>query len=101
MGISVKSRSRNVGTESTILSIGREHIKKLERTCDFFDCVPYLAVVVDAADSITTFIVRIRHYLDALAPGTRGLYWSMRAKALKQYAADPEVFCFRFKTETG
>lgn len=50
MGISVKSRSRNAGTENTVLRIDRKQVPSLDLACRAFGCKPYIAVVVDAAD---------------------------------------------------
>jgi len=101
MGISVKSRSRTVGTERDVIRIGRDQFETLERACSAFACIPYLAIVVDAATTITVFIVSARHFLEHLTPGaTGGAYWKMTAAALKQYERDPEVRSFRFSAET-
>jgi Holliday junction resolvase-like predicted endonuclease len=101
MGISVKSRSRTVGSERVVIRIERSHFEKLERACTAFDCIPYLAIVVDAATTITVFIVSAKHFLKHFSPSaTRGAYWKMTAAALKQYEGDPEVRSFRFTAET-
>lgn len=57
MGISVKSRSRNAGTEDTYISIPNENFTKLTKACEAFGCEPYFAIVVDAADLISVFIL--------------------------------------------
>ena len=57
MGISVKSRSRNAGTENTVLRIDRKQVPSLDLACCAFGCKPYFAVIVDAADLITAWIV--------------------------------------------
>lgn len=100
MGLSVKSRSRTSGTERTLVSIGRDHIEKLETACVSFGCAPYLAVVVDAADAIVVYLVRSKHFAEHLASATEGLYWSMSDSARKRYETDPNVYSFRLVTET-
>lgn len=57
MGISVKSRSRNPGTEGTYLSIPNENFSKLEAACIAFGCEPYFAIVVDEAQGIDAFVL--------------------------------------------
>jgi Holliday junction resolvase-like predicted endonuclease len=47
MGISVKSRSRNNGKEGQYVHIPNDHFDKVQEACKAFDCVPYMAVVVD------------------------------------------------------
>ena len=48
MGVSVKSRCRNIGKESTVLNVANDNFKKAELACKAFGCVPYIAIVVDA-----------------------------------------------------
>jgi Holliday junction resolvase-like predicted endonuclease len=57
MGISVKSRSRNAGTEGTVLRIAGEELPRMETACQAFGCQPYFAIVVDAAERISAWIV--------------------------------------------
>ena len=52
MGISAKSRSRSPGTEETYVRIPKDGLRKCQEACAAFGCVPYFAVVVDAADSL-------------------------------------------------
>jgi Holliday junction resolvase len=99
MGISVKSRSRNVGTEKTTVRIERENITKLKKACAAFGCKPYFAVVVDAGQSIRCFIVR-RKYLERLAVERKALYWGMGPKHLAKYARDTAVIMFEFQSTT-
>ena len=40
MGISVKSRSRNTGTEGSYLKIPVGNLTKLDAACQAFDCIP-------------------------------------------------------------
>ena len=101
MGISVKSRSRAAGTERDVIRIERSQFEKLERACTAFGCVPYLAIMVDAATTITVFIVSAKHFLKNLTPDAAGgTYWKMTPAALKQYESDPEIRSFRFSAET-
>jgi Holliday junction resolvase len=99
MGISVKSRSRNVGTESTTVSMDRGNLEKLSAACEAFGCKPYFAVVVDAGASIRCFIVTLP-YLTALGAARKHLHWDMRKKNLDRYKADPQVIMFEFESKT-
>ena len=78
MGISVKSRSRNTGTEGTYVSIPNDNLVKLELGCRAFDCQPYFAVVVDEADTITVFILSKSHLVKLLPPGEKVISWKKR-----------------------
>jgi Holliday junction resolvase len=99
MGISVKSRSRNVGTERTTVRIGRDNLEKLSDACKSFGCKPYFAVVVDAGPSIRCFIVTMA-YLIALGPTRKHLYWDMNPKRLESYKASKKVIMFEFESKT-
>jgi Holliday junction resolvase len=99
MGISVKSRSRNVGTESTTVRIDRDNVAKLSDACKAFGCKPYFAVVVDAGTSIRCFIVTMA-YLVARATTRKHLYWDMGKKRLDRYKADKQVIMFEFESRT-
>ena len=50
LGVSVKTRSRSPGTETDSVNIGRpDDFAKVAAACSAFQCVPYFAIVVDAA----------------------------------------------------
>jgi len=50
-GISVKSRSRQAGTEYSSVNIAdKNDMTKISRACRTFGCKPYVAVVVDCPD---------------------------------------------------
>ena len=100
MGISVKSRSRIVPREGSPVAIPLDNLHKLDAACKAFGCSPYVAIVVDAARTITTFILSKTHLLKVAPPGKAGISWSMSDAALKRYAADPDIKGFRFATET-
>ena len=99
MGISVKARSRNVGTENTVLSIERDNIEKLNIACKAFGCVPYFAFVVDAGTAIHCFVVTLQYVVVASADRKR-LQWGMRPKDLERYHGDKEVIMFEFQSKT-
>ncbi|MGQ0657939.1 MAG: hypothetical protein ACT4NU_07585 [Chromatiales bacterium] len=99
MGISVKSRSRNVGSEADVVRIDRDNITKLDAACKAFGCIPYFAVVVDAGTAIRCFVVT-SEYLSALSAKRKNLYWGMSAKHMAQYLADKSVIMFEFQSKT-
>lgn len=100
MGISVKSRSRNTGTEGSYLSIPNDNLEKLEMACQSFNCKPYFAIVVDEANSITTFILSKSHLVKICPPGKEVISWKMRKTNILKYEADPEIKIFQFSTRT-
>jgi hypothetical protein len=100
MGISVKGRSRNAGTEGTNVSITADNFEKARAACAAFGCVPYFAVVVDAANSITCFITSMQHLLEVHPVGKTASSWAMSKQWLKRYLEDPQVMRFEFTSQT-
>jgi len=101
MGISVKSRSRSTGTGGTFVSIPNENFAKATAACDAFGCVPYFAVVVDADDTIRTYLVSMEHLLEVHPMRKTTSAWSMHTRALEAYASDSAIKCFEFHTGTS
>ena len=101
MGISVKSRTRSAGTERTVLRIDRKQVPSLDSACEAFGCKPYFAIVVDAADLITAWIVPKQRFLKLCdwKPHLH-VYWKMGAKRVGQYSTDPAIMSFQFATKT-
>jgi Holliday junction resolvase-like predicted endonuclease len=99
--ISVKSRSRSPGTETDSVNIGRpEDFAKVAAACSAFQCVPYFAIVVDAAPRISVFLLSKEH-LECLYPGRTGLVaWSMSPNRIKQYMADASIQKLEFRIES-
>jgi len=60
MGISVKSRCRNPGKESSDIMVRNEHLDQVSSACKTFDCEPYFAFVVDAGQRIMAFITNAK-----------------------------------------
>ncbi|MCK7508599.1 MAG: hypothetical protein MZV70_34100 [Desulfobacterales bacterium] len=83
VGISVKCRSRSTGTESTHVRIDRGDFNKMSAACEAFDCVPFFAIVVDAADTICGFILSMEHLLNA-SPARQGVKQLVDASGLAQ-----------------
>jgi Holliday junction resolvase-like predicted endonuclease len=100
MGISVKSRSRSLGTEGTSLVIRRSDLAKAQEACKAFGCQPYYAIVVDAGGLINAFLLSIQRLLQMHPRGSKTINWSMQPKALAEYSADPHIKHFVFNTET-
>jgi len=101
MGISVKSRSRNIGTEGTFVSIPKDNLTKLDAACLVFGCQAYFAVVVDEENKLMAFIVSKSHLLKILPPGDRVISWKMCKAWLQRYKGDPQIKWFEFISNTG
>ena len=102
LGISVKTRSRLPGKETASVNIGRPaDFAKVDTACAAFQCVPYFAVVVDAAQLVSVFLVS-KSYLQVLYPDRPGLVaWSMAPAWVKRYSADPQIRSLEFSTSSG
>lgn len=100
LGISVKSRSRQAGTERTHLAIKHDEFVKIHAACDAFQCTPYFAFVIDGGDRIRIFLLSLRH-LQKLFPGGRKVSaWQMSDLYMKKYYADPNIAIFELTTHT-
>lgn len=100
MGISVKSRSRNEGSERTSVMIPNEQYEKVEKACLAFGCSPYFAIVVDAGSKLKAFILRMEH-LKNMFSATKTTSWKMNEKWTTVYENDPEIKSFEFKHKTN
>ncbi len=100
MGISVKSRSRNIGKESTFLTIKNDNIEKAEKACEAFMCKPYFSIVVDAADNIIVFILPLEEFLKVSPKGKATCIWKMTPKHIENYLANPNILAFEFTHKT-
>jgi hypothetical protein len=100
LGIPVKSRSRQAGTENTHLALPHEGFVKAKGACDAFGCTPYFALVIDAGERIRVFLLSLRH-LQKLFPGGRKVSaWQMSNSFLRKYYADPQINIFEFSAHT-
>jgi hypothetical protein len=99
LGISVKSRSRQAGTENTPLNLPQAGFVKAEAACDAFHCVPYFALVIDAGERIHVFLLSLRHLKELIPGGRKVPAWPMSGEFLKKYCADPEINIFEFSAQ--
>jgi hypothetical protein len=96
LGISVKIRSRQTGTESSHLALPHDGFAKAKAACDAFGCTPYFALVIDAGEKIRVFLLSLRH-LQKLFPGGRKVSaWQMSEAFLRKYYADHQIKIFEF-----
>ncbi len=101
LGISVKTRSRVPGKEAESVNIGRpEDLAKVEAACTAFRCNPYFAIVVDAAQRVSVFLVS-KEDIERLYPGRRGMVsWSMAPGWVKRYLEDPRIQSLELSTNS-
>lgn len=94
LGISVKSRSRNEGTEGTHLNVRKPDIDKARLACETFLCKPYLAFVVDEAQKIRVFMLSIADFLKIKPGGTKVSAWTMSESSIRRYQHDKRIWWF-------
>ena len=100
MGISVKSRSRKVGTEKDYLGIPNGNFEKVDKACEAFGCVPYFAILVDAIDTITIYILSKEKLLEMHPIGKTLSAWKMSENYTEKYKSDKDIKIIEFKSET-
>ena len=98
MGISVKSRSRNPGTETTSISIHDKDIKKALAASKSFKCDAYFAIAADIKDKIIVFILSVQKLRKIFSKSRKTYTWKMTEKYLGHYYSDPEIKIFEFNT---
>ena len=97
LGISVKSRSRYEGTETDAIKLGKRDDTKIEKACQAFGCVPYVAFVMDQGKSVRGFLVPLNH-ARKLAPGGS---WPMTEQKVLRYKRDRQVESFELESRDG
>jgi Holliday junction resolvase-like predicted endonuclease len=96
IGITVKSRTRNVGAERTAVNLFRskkdDRLKLLD-ACKAFACEPWIAVYVETAAFADVYLTSLENY-DMKYGGRQARIidnWKMREKDKQHYAEDSKV----------
>lgn len=97
LGISVKCRSRNEGTEDTGVNLLHYHDEKIESACRAFQCVPYIAVVVDQGECVRGYLTKLDH----LRMEYPGQSWRMSPTMIQRYRADANIDYFELRSAGG
>jgi hypothetical protein len=98
IGISVKSRTRNIGKEEEAVYIfsfrnGKNDRKKLLDACTAFSCEPWIGVYVETSDFADLYLTSLKNY-DEKYRGSEGKSfnsWRMTEKDKEKYEKDPNV----------
>ena len=97
LGISVKARSRNEGTETTGINVLRKDDHKIKSACQAFHCEPYVAIVADLGTVVRAFLLPLEH-ARTLAPGGS---LGMSPKKVLAYKADSRIESFELESSHG
>jgi len=98
LGITVKSRTRDVGKEDAPVNVFSYQGKKDDRckltdACQAFACEPWIAIYVETTKYAEIYLTSLENY-DQKYRGTDGRAiddWKMRAEFRKKYKMDPLV----------
>jgi hypothetical protein len=98
LGITVKSRTRNVGREALSVNIfsyqkGKNDRQKLLDACKAFDCEPWIGVYVETTDFADVYLTSLENY-DTEYRGKEGKAiddLKMGKKDRERYDKDPNV----------
>lgn len=96
LGITVKSRTRISGTESSSVYIFREKTndrRKLLDACKAFECVPWIAVYVECDEDADLFLTSLANYDKKYRSKEKRAVdaWIMTGIQKAKYALDREV----------
>ncbi len=96
LGITVKSRTRVSGSESTSVTIFKPKEgprQKLRKACEAFACEPWVAVYVETDLSAHLYLTSLEHYdhkYRVAEPASQDT-WKMGNLLTGQYLLDPEL----------
>ena len=96
LGITVKSRTRNVGKEETAVNLFRnkkEDRLKLLDACKAFACEPWIAVYVETATFADVYLTSLENYDTRYRSKEERTVdnWKMRDKDKQSYAEDSKI----------
>ncbi len=100
MGISVKTRSRIKGKESTYVRIPNNNFAKAKSACKSFGCIPYFAIVIDAVEIIKTFLLPMDHFLKIAPMKKKDAFFKLTQASINQYCSDPKIKIFELAART-
>ena len=96
IGITVKSRTRPKGKETTKVNVFKKSSNDREKTlnaCEFFGCDPWIGVYVETMNGAEIYLTSLQHY-DREYLGVAGKTldtWKMGKKYRQRYKEDPAV----------
>ncbi|MEM2934820.1 MAG: hypothetical protein QXF32_00435 [Candidatus Thermoplasmatota archaeon] len=94
IGITVKSRTRNVGKEEDEVNVfkkgkkGKDDRQKLLDACKYFACEPWIAIYVETLEYADLYLTSLENY-DKKYSGKNN--WKMEEKYKEQYEKDPNI----------
>ena len=104
LGITVKSRTRNIGKEKDSVNIfsyqkRKNDRQKLLNACEVFACEPWIAVYVETSEYANVYLTSLRNY-DEKYRNRKGKAiddWKMGKKNKDKYEKDSEIKHIKIK----
>lgn len=107
IGITVKSRTRSIGTEEDTVNIflnqnGKNDSDKVKKACQSFACEPWIGIYVEATDYANVYLLSLEHYIKNYQgrEGKKIGDWKMTAKYREQYKNDTQVQKIEMRFQT-
>lgn len=106
LGITVKSRTREIGKENHSVNIfynNKNDRKKVLDACLSYACEPWIAVYVESLDFADIFITSLKNY-DQKYRGNNDKViddWKMGKTYREQYKNDPNIQCIEIKFDVS
>ncbi len=105
-GITVKSRTRNIGKENDAVNLfsyrkGKNDRQKLLDACNTFDCEPWIAVYVEVSDTADVYLTSLEGYDNRYRDKKEKTEdtWRVSKKYKEQYKKDHNVKHIHIKFE--
>ncbi len=93
LGITVKSRTRLPGTETTIVNVfRRDERAKLTDACEAFACEPWIGIYVETRQAADLYLSSLKHYEAAYGSAATVIAgFQMTDKLRQKYSSDLQV----------
>ena len=98
LGISVKSRTRNIGKEFTTVNVisrggGKNDLDKITNACQAFACEPWLGIYVETSLYADLYLTSLNNFLTCYSGNNQKMVldWKMSSTYIRKYDEDKAV----------
>lgn len=96
IGITVKSRTRTEGTETTFVTIFKDNKtdrEKVLEACSAFACEPWISVYIETSNAADISLLSLDHYDKTYSPrpDSKSNTWKMELKNKQKYEEDNDI----------
>lgn len=99
IGISVKSRTRNVGQEGGVVKLidNNNDILKIQEACKSFACEPWIGIYVETDEYSDLYLLSLKHLQENYSEKrNKGINWKMSEHHRSIYLEDKDVYHLNF-----